>query len=146
MHCAELSHTLQQTEKENTELVLSLGLQIFSLPMCCLHDRKTMNWLCPFFKHKTFFFIPVALSTSSFKYIHLPSSTQCCFPLSTEPPSVFHQSLLVWICQQTFNSTLNLVPKDLFPASKHFFQGNCAANIALLLNQWCEMLKQWCHQ
>lgn len=54
--------------------------------------------------------------------------------------------ILIFICQHMSRSSLNLLPQDLFPASKHLFQGNCALSVRFLLNQRCEMLKQWCHQ
>lgn len=50
--------------------------------------------------------------------------------------------ILISICQQTSHSSLNLA---LLPVNV-LFQGNCAMSIALLLNQQCEMLKQWRHQ
>lgn len=50
--------------------------------------------------------------------------------------------ILISICQQTSHSSLNLA---LLPVNV-LFQGNCAMSITLLLNQQCEMLKQWRHQ
>lgn len=41
---------------------------------------------------------------------------------------------------------LNLLPEDFVSCQQTFLQGNCAMSIALLLNQSCEMPKQWCHQ